>query len=278
MDIIQIKNSDYRYDSFDNNKVLPFLEGKKKGLPAMGWNSWNAFGSANTEELTRAMADSFIRLGLDKLGYTYIVLDDGCYKPVRIDDKLSNEPAKFPSGFKAISDYIHGRGLKFGMYNDIGTNLCAGAAVGTCGHEAQDAASYMDWGVDFLKVDNCYYLWDNATFSDAANAKYVYAPNIKGIKINGGSYKIELSAVNDGQLAGNGIENKTDFVTNIGTFDGTGPGRTPVGLESGELIFEVMAPKTGEYTLSVEYASAQESSQGQWLQVAVENNIFYDDV
>ncbi|MCQ2598515.1 MAG: alpha-galactosidase [Treponema sp.] len=280
MDAIDIKNSDYRYDSFDNGKVLPFMEGTKKGLPAMGWNSWNAFGSANTEELTKIMADKFLELGLDKLGYKYIILDDGCYKPARVDGKLSNEPVKFPSGFKALSDYVHSKGLKFGMYNDIGTNLCAGAAVGTCGHEDVDAASYMEWGVDFLKVDNCYYLWDNATFSDAKNARYVYAPNIKGIRIEGKGLKnsLEFSAVKKGKITGRGARTENDYVTNIGTFDGTGPENTPVGLQSGELQFEVEVPAAGEYKLYVEYATSQEPGQGEWLQVAVsgQENLFFD--
>ena len=151
----------------------------------MGWNSWNAFGSGNTQFLTKAMADKIIELGLDKLGYKYLVLDDGCYKSERENGKLSNENVKFPDGFKALSDYVHAKGLKFGMYNDIGTNLCAGAAVGTCGFEDVDAKSYLDWGVDFLKIDNCYYLWDNATFSNPENARFVFAPNIKSVLIKG---------------------------------------------------------------------------------------------
>ena len=167
----KINNLEYFFDSY-GNRIVP--KGKRVGrLPAMGWNSWNAFGSNNTEALTMAMADKIVELGLDKLGYQYVVLDDGCYLPKRVKSRLANEPVKFPSGFKALADYIHGKGLKFGMYNDIGTNLCAGAAVGTCGHEEKDAESYVNWGVDFLKVDNCYYPWDNATFSDATNAKYV---------------------------------------------------------------------------------------------------------
>lgn len=178
---------EYSYDSFFNNEIL--LDKKKGHLPAMGWNSWNAFGSGNTAALTKVMADKIIELELDKLGYQYIVLDDGCYKPERINEKLSNETKKFPDGFKELSDYIHDRGLKFGMYNDIGTNLCAGAAVGTYAHEDIDAQTYIEWGVDFLKVDNCYYLWDNATFSDEKNAKYVYTPNIKSIRIVGNDYE-----------------------------------------------------------------------------------------
>ena len=144
---------------------------------------------SHTSALTRAMADKIVELGLDKLGYEYLVLDDGCYKQERVDGKLSNEEVKFPEGFRALADYIHGKGLKFGMYNDIGTNLCAGAAVGTCGHEDVDAQSYIDWAVDFLKVDNCYYLWDNATFSAGTNAKFVYTPNIKSIRVAGADFE-----------------------------------------------------------------------------------------
>lgn len=274
-----LHNREYRYDSFSNGK--PLLNKKKGHLPTMGWNSWNAFGSGNTEHLTKEMADAMVRLGLDQLGYQYVVLDDGCYRPIRVEGKLANEEIKFPSGFKALGDYIHNKGLKYGMYNDIGTNLCAGAAVGTCGHEDIDAQCYIDWGVDFLKVDNCYYLWDNATFSDATNAKYVYAPNIKSCKLIGDTYEKELSAVEDGMLYGNGIVIRKDYVTNIGTFDGTGPQTTPVGLQSGELHFHIEVEEPGTYELIVEYATAMEPGVGSWLQVAVgeqeASELVYDD-
>ncbi len=275
----ELRDKEYRYDSFAGGKVL--MEKKKNHLPAMGWNSWNAFGSGNTEALTKAMADAMVELELDKLGYQYVVLDDGCYRPVREDGKLANETRKFPAGFKALGDYIHDKGLKFGMYNDIGTNLCAGAAVGTCGHEDVDAQSYVDWGVDFIKVDNCYYLFDNATFSDSANAKYVYAPNIRGIKLSGEGVEQQYQAVKDGILIGKGVECREDYVTNIGTFDGTGPEHTPVGAVSGELCFMVNVPQAGQYELSVEYATDMVSGVGSWLQVAVgegeESCLAYDD-
>ena len=122
----------------------------------MGWNSWNAFGTTNTEALTRAMADRIVELGLDKLGYQYIVLDDGCYGPSRVDGHLSSDEKMFPNGFMAISDYIHGKGLKFGMYNDIGSRLCSGLEVGACGYEDVDAKDYIGWKIDYIKVDNCF--------------------------------------------------------------------------------------------------------------------------
>ncbi|MBQ6024881.1 MAG: alpha-galactosidase [Lachnospiraceae bacterium] len=289
-----LKSDAFRFDAFKNGEVL--YNKKKNRLPAMGWNSWNAFGSGNTEALTKAMADKIVELGLNKLGYSYCVLDDGCYKPEREDGKLVNEPKKFPSGFRALADYIHAKGLKFGMYNDIGTNLCAGAAVGTYMHEAVDAKSYIDWGVDFIKVDNCYYMFDNATFSNPENARFTYAPNIKGIKLvlTGADKKeihtICLSAA-DGRLKGVGIkaaedENGTKYVTDIGTFDGTNTGTTPVGDMSGELCFNINAGipdswEYAEYDLFIEYATGREPGAGEWLQIAVDNEdgskLIYDD-
>lgn len=276
----KIENKEYRYDSFENGKVL--LNKKKNHLPAMGWNSWNAFGSGNTQALTKIMADKIVELGLKDLGYKYVILDDGCYKAQRIDGKLSNEEVKFPDGFKALSDYVHSKGLKLGMYNDIGTNLCAGAAVGTCGHEKTDAQSYVDWGVDFLKIDNCYYLWDNATFSNPENARFVFAPNIKSIKVCGNQVEIALDAVKDGCVTGE-IGKKTDtYVTNLGTYDGTNTGTSPVGPRSSELLFNVKVEKSGNYDVFVNYATGKENGTGQWLQLAVEKNgeteFFYDDL
>ena len=300
-----LKSDDFRFDAFKNGEVL---YNKKKGrLPAMGWNSWNAFGSGNTEALTKAMADKMVELGLDKLGYSYCVLDDGCYKPEREDGKLVNEPKKFPSGFKALADYIHAKGLKFGMYNDIGTNLCAGAAVGTYQHEEVDAKSYVEWGVDFIKVDNCYYMFDNATFSNPENARFTYAPNIRAIKlvIGNGDGEVILSAAKDGRLSGAGVvavsESKekakekapedlgrvfTPYVSNIGTFDGTNTGTSPVGDMSGELVFVVNGAyddgrEEADAVIYIEYATGREPGTGEWLQVAVDNEqgstLFYDD-
>ena len=284
-----LKSESFRFDAFKNGEVL---YNKKKGrLPAMGWNSWNAFGSGNTEELTKAMADKMVELGLDKLGYSYCVLDDGCYKPEREDGKLVNEPVKFPSGFRALADYIHAKGLKFGMYNDIGTNLCAGAAVGTYQHEEVDARSYVDWGVDFIKVDNCYYMFDNATFSNPENARFTYAPNIRAIRLapakdTGDNDGMILSAVEDGEIIGTGAKIVDSYATNIGTFDGTNTGTTPVGQLSGELVFCLQEGffennAYDDWNLYVEYATGREPGVGSWLQVAVDDEsgskLVYDD-
>lgn len=271
----KIPGSEYRYDSFTDGNVL---FNKKKGhLPAMGWNSWNAFGSGNTEALTKVMAEKIIELGLDKLGYKYLVLDDGCYLPARVEGRLSNDPEKFPSGFKALGDFLHEKGLKFGMYNDVGVNLCAGANVGTCGHEAEDAASYVEWGIDFIKVDNCYYLWDNATFSNPENAKYVFAPAIHSVTLtDGDTYKetftagVNISTVGAGSKTED-IDGKT-YITYIGTFDGTGPEHSPVGPMSSEALIEADIPADGVYELILDGIVAKENGRGSWLQVALGSN------
>ncbi len=262
---------DICYDSFSDGNILPV---KKKGLlPAMGWNSWNAFGSGNTEDLTIKMAEKIIELGLDKLGYEYVVLDDGCYLPQRVDDRLMNEPVKFPSGFKVLSDKIHSMGLKFGMYNDIGRKTCAGAEVGLYKHEQIDAESYACWNIDLIKVDNCYYMWDNATFADPQNARYTFAPKIKNITVDGkdfgpGDMKItgDLALIEDGEIS---------F---IGTSDGTSPERTPTGVQSSEIHVEVMSEEDREADVMITYATDCAEGQGAWLQISVGDKLFFDDL
>lgn len=262
-----------RFDSFGGASTEIF-EKKKERLPAMGWNSWNAFGSGNTEELTRAMVAKIKELGLDKLGYRYIVLDDGCYKPERVGGRLQADEVKFPSGFRALADHVHSQGLKFGMYNDIGTKLCSGAEVGIYGYEKADCEDYINWDIDFIKVDNCYYMWDNATFADPSNAKYSYAPNIKGITIDGR----KMGAVKEGKITGTKAEVKCNIVTNLGTYDGTAPDHTPVGVRSSELHFEVDSDAEKDADLLVAYATGEDEGVGQWLQVAVGDEIFFDDM
>ncbi len=262
-----IKDERFRYDNLKDGNPMP---GKKNGkLPAMGWNSWNAFGSGNTEALTRTMADRLLELGLADLGYRYVVLDDGCYVPERVNGHLQASPEKFPSGFRALADDLHAKGLKFGMYNDVGTKLCSGASVGTCGYEEIDAEDYAAWDIDFIKVDNCYYPWDNATFSNAENARYTYAPKIRSIRICNEDTELTLSAVKDGVIKGNGAGIVDDYVFGIGTLDGTGPEHSPAGDLSSELTFIVNLSKAGDYSFEVEYATGKEAGIGEWLELAV---------
>ncbi len=124
--------------------------------PAMGWNSWNTFTWDINEKLVRDVADKFITDGYRDAGYEYIVIDD-CWslKERASDGSLQADPVKFPSGMKALADYIHSKGLKFGMYSCAGTHTCAGYP-GSFEHEFQDAKIFAEWGIDYLKYDYCF--------------------------------------------------------------------------------------------------------------------------
>jgi len=171
--------------------------------PPMGWNSWNTFQTKISEDLVKGIADSLVTSGMKDAGYTYIVLDDGWMTMQRdsITGDLVPDPQKFPHGLKALSDYIHSKGLKFGIYNCAGTKTCAGYP-GTRGYEYQDARFYAAQGVDYLKFDWC--------SSDGQNAKESYTTMSKAIKAAGrplifslcewGSNKPWEWAANVGQL------------------------------------------------------------------------------
>jgi alpha-galactosidase len=123
--------------------------------PPMGWNSWNTFGININEQLVKEMAEALISSGMQEAGYKYIVLDDGWETKTRDPNgNIIPEPKKFPSGLKALGDYLHEKGFKFGIHNCAGTKTCAGYPGGR-GHEFQDARNYAAWGVDYLKYDWC---------------------------------------------------------------------------------------------------------------------------
>ena len=124
--------------------------------PPMGWNSWNTFGSRINEQMIFEMADAMAAEGLPELGYTYFVIDDCWSEPVRdANGRLVASREKFPHGMKYVADYVHARGLKFGMYSCAGATTCAGYP-GSYNHEFEDAATFAEWGVDFLKYDYCF--------------------------------------------------------------------------------------------------------------------------
>ncbi|RZJ42521.1 MAG: glycoside hydrolase family 27 protein [Chryseobacterium sp.] len=132
--------------------------GKFEGLamtPPMGWNSWNTFATNIDEKLVKETADIMVSSGLAAAGYNYIVLDDGWMTHERdANGDLVPDPVKFPNGMKSLIDYVHSKGLKFGLYNCAGTQTCAGYP-GTRGYEYQDARFYAKLGIDFLKYDWC---------------------------------------------------------------------------------------------------------------------------
>ncbi|CAA0820979.1 Alpha-galactosidase 2 [Striga hermonthica] len=124
--------------------------------PQMGWNSWNHFQCNINEALIRETADAMISTGLSALGYEYINLDD-CWAELNRDSQgnLVAKYSTFPSGIKALADYVHGKGLKLGIYSDAGTQTCSMQMPGSLGYEDQDAKTFASWGIDYLKYDNC---------------------------------------------------------------------------------------------------------------------------
>jgi len=122
--------------------------------PPMGWNSWNHFDCDIDETLVRETADAMVKTGLRDAGYEYVNLDDCWHGKRDKDGFIQPDPKRFPSGIKALADYVHKRGLKLGIYSDAGTHTCQ-KKPGSQGYEYQDALQYARWGVDYLKYDWC---------------------------------------------------------------------------------------------------------------------------
>ncbi len=128
----------------------------------MGWNSWNKFGCNVSEKLIEGAADALVKSGMKDAGYQYIVIDD-CWQVSRDEQgNIVPDAKRFPSGIKPVADYVHSKGLKFGIYSDAGTGTCQNRP-GSRGYEFQDARQYAAWGVDYLKYD-----WCNHSTQDSA--------------------------------------------------------------------------------------------------------------
>lgn len=138
-----------------------------KHTPPLGWNSWNTFAENINEQVVRESAKAMADSGLRDAGYEYVVIDDCWSLRERGEDgKLREDKTKFPSGIKALADYVHSLGLKFGMYSCSGPLTCA-QYPGSLDHEFIDAATFADWGVDFLKYDYCFH-------PSSVHGKYLY--------------------------------------------------------------------------------------------------------
>lgn len=166
--------------AYSQGNVYKQGSGKYEGLamtPPMGWNSWNTFETKIDEKLVKETADILVSSGMAAAGYNYIVLDDGWMTKERDKDgNLVPDPVKFPGGMKALVDYVHAKGLKFGLYNCAGTHTCAGYP-GTRGYEYQDARFYANLNIDFLKYD-----WCN---TEGINAKEAYTTMSNALKTAG---------------------------------------------------------------------------------------------
>lgn len=146
--------------------------------PPMGWNSWNTFGERINEQIVMETADAMVEQGYLRAGYQYLVIDD-CWSERRrgADGRLHEDKQKFPHGMKALSDYVHGKGLKFGMYSCAGVMTCAGYPS-SYDHEFVDAQTFADWGVDYLKYDYCH-------FPKGANGRIRYQTMAMALRATG---------------------------------------------------------------------------------------------
>ncbi|MGP4005925.1 NPCBM/NEW2 domain-containing protein [Streptomyces sp. 4N124] len=139
--------------------AAPALADGLAPTPPMGFNNWNSTHcrAEFNEAMVKGIADIFVEKGLKDAGYEYVNLDDCWALPERdANGKLVPDPVRFPNGIKAVADYVHSKGLKFGIYTSAGTKTCSNIGFpGALGHEYSDAQQFADWGVDYLKYDNC---------------------------------------------------------------------------------------------------------------------------
>ena len=221
--------------------------------PPMGWNSWNKYACAGlNEQVVRATADAIASNGMKDAGYQFVNLDD-CWQTSRdAEGNIVADATKFPSGIKALADYVHSKGLKFGLYTDAGTRTCAGRP-GSLGHEYQDARTYASWGVDYVKED-----WCNTLPGQDAEASYTLMRNALAASgrpivfsiCEWGSHKPWLWAGPIGNLwratgdiqdcwdchktwGGNGVVQILDQMDPIWTYSGPGHWNDPDMLEVG---------------------------------------------
>ena len=237
-------------EDHDGPPPSPFAS-KLALTPPMGWNSWNKFACNVSEQLIRETADAMVKSGMKDAGYQYVNIDD-CWQVSR--DKEGNivpDPQRFPSGMKALGDYIHSLGLKFGIYSDAGTHTCEGRP-GARGYEFQDARQYAAWGVDYLKLDWCststqdgpssYALMRQAL--DASGRPIVLSicewgtnkPWLWGEKVGGNLWRTTddiADKFQNGNKKGGGMLNVLDLQVGLESYAGPGHWNDPDMLEVG---------------------------------------------
>ena len=129
--------------------------------PPMGFMTWNKYKDDISEQLIRRIADRMVSAGYAEAGYKYIFIDDGWQGGRDKRNNIIPDPVKFPSGMKALVDYVHSKGLLLGIYSDAARFTCAGY-TGSYGFEKQDAKTFAEWGIDYLKYDYCHAPSDSA--------------------------------------------------------------------------------------------------------------------
>jgi len=215
----------------------------------MGWNSWNMLGSKVDEASIRDTADAIVSMGFKDLGYEYVVIDD-CWSEKGKRDSDGNlipNPEKFPNGLKALADYVHGKGLKIGIYSDAADRTCGGYP-GSYGFEEQDAALWASFGFDFLKYDYCNAPDDQATAIDRytrmgdalrkTGREFLYSlcewggrsPQLWGRQVGGQMWRVSGDifdswiniAMDGGRWYGIGVDISLDVADDLHEFGGPG--------------------------------------------------------
>jgi len=155
--LLALVSASHCYFAHADSNPRSLLDNGLGRTPPMGWNSWNHFACDINETVIKETADALISTGFNELGYKYVNLDD-CWGELKRDKdgKLVANSTTFPSGIKALADYLHSKGLKLGIYSDAGHFTCAKRQPGSLGHEQIDAETFAEWGVDYLKYDNCH--------------------------------------------------------------------------------------------------------------------------
>lgn len=187
--LVSCKNQEQEIRSNDLNAPISLAINKPQ-TPIMGWSSWNNFHVNINEEVIKAQADFMVSSGMAQAGYSYVNIDDGFFAGRDDQGDLLVHPVRFPNGMKVISDYIHSKGLKAGIYSDAGINTCAshwdkdtiGVGSGLMGHDRKDLKLMLnDWNYDFIKVDWCGGDWlgldEETRYTQIANIIKEIKPN-----------------------------------------------------------------------------------------------------
>jgi alpha-galactosidase len=219
--------------------------------PPMGWNSWNKFSCNVNEDLIRQTADAMVKSGMKDAGYQYVIIDD-CWAVSRDKDgNIVPDPQHFPSGMKALGDYIHSVGLKFGIYSDAGIRTCDERPA-TRGYEFQDARQYAAWGADYLKFDWCNTSTQDGPSSyglmrqalDASGRPIVFSicewgtnkPWLWGEKVGGNLWRTTDDIADkfvNGNKKGGAMLNILDLQVGLASYAGPGHWNDPDMLEVG---------------------------------------------
>jgi hypothetical protein len=222
----------------------PTVKPRLADTPPMGWNSWEAFRRDFDEDMLKAEADAMVSSGLRDAGYTYFVIDGGWKPDKRADDgTLIADPKKFPHGIKALADYVHSKGLKFGLHQPAGMHDCPKLSPGSQNFEEQDAGLFANWGVDFIKYDLCDYVHAKDTTPGS--------PDFDRFVIRKGDEVIFATETEAAQ-------NRITGLAKIEDRDGCSGGRCVAGVgydNAAITIPDVTVPEAGKYTLDIHFSN-----------------------